>query len=604
MKYFKYLLFITLILFNHNNLYSQLIIKNILSDFSNNFKYNNEKIDTISMPFFDDFSTYDDTIPKNNFWSRSKSILIKDLPNNNSPSIGVAVFDGINQDGNPYNESSEYTGLADTLSSNFINLESFLSKDSIFLSFLWKINNFSEFPDDNDSIRLQFLNKENKWETIWKAIGNLSNQTEYFNHEIFHLQDKFLHRNYRFRFQNFGKLNGPFDSWVIDYIYLNNNRNSNDTIFIDRTLTYKPNNIFGSLTSIPMEQFLNNPDLFLDSIHVGFNNLNNQIQPIEFNCIVYDIFNNSIIDTLSWKEPLNPIAQGFERRILSSKILNKEKIPIDKDSLHLKIKFYINSGDTIINGIDYRVNDTVININKINNYLSYDDEKAEFAAGINQEDGEVVVMFILNQKDTITHIDLYFPKIYPISDDKKLELVLYKKLNDNRVNLITNNLINVSSNNNYNSFKLISPLIVNDTIYIGYKQFDDEFIPIGLDKNNNNSDKIFFNINGSWEQNNLINGSLMIRPKFSKVENFVTKTENLINENLKIYPNPSYDKLNLNYYVDYFYIYDQNGKELIFKNQKTNEINLKGLDAGVYIIILKYRNRIFKKRVIKLSEAF
>ena len=213
-------------------------------------------------------------------------------------------------------------------------------------------------------------------------------------------------------------------------------------------------------------------------------------------------------------------------------------------------------------------------------------------------------MFILNQIDTITHIDLYFPKIYPISDNKKLELVLYKKLNENRVNLITNNLIYVSSNNNYNSFKLISPLIVNDTIYIGYKQFDDEFIPIGLDKNNNNSDKIFFNINGSWEQNNLINGSLMIRPKFSKVEDFVTKTENIINNDLKVYPNPSYNKLNLNYYVDQFSIYNQNGIKLIFKNQKTNEINIKGLDAGVYIIILKYRNRIFKKKIIKLNEAF
>ena len=68
--------------------------------------------------------------------------MIKDLPDNKSPSIGVAVFDGINQYGIPYNESSEYTGLADTLSSNFINLESFSSKDSIYLSFLWKINNF------------------------------------------------------------------------------------------------------------------------------------------------------------------------------------------------------------------------------------------------------------------------------------------------------------------------------------------------------------------------------------------------------------------------------------------------------------------------------
>jgi len=604
LKYFKYLLFVILILFNHNYLFSQLIIKNILSDSSNIFIKNNEKIDTISIPFFDDFSTYNDTIPKNNFWSSSKSILIKDLSDNKSPSVGVAVFDGINQYGIPYNESSEYTGLADTLSSNFINLESFLPKDSVFISFLWKVNNFSEFPDNNDSIRLQFLNKENDWKTIWKTIGIQSNQNEYFKHEIFHLKDKFLHRNYRFRFQNFGKLNGPFDSWVIDYIYLNDNRKSNDTIFIDRTLTYKPKNIFGSFTSVPMEHFINKSELFLDSITVGFNNLNNQIQPIEFNCIIYDLSNNSIIDTLSWEEPLNPIAQGFERRILSTKILNKEKIPIDKDSLNFKIKFYINSGDTIIDGIDYRVNDTVININKVNDYLSYDDEKAEFAAGINQEDGEVVVMYILKQIDTITHIDLYFPKIYPISDNKKLELVLYKKLNNNRINLITNNLININSNNSYNSFKLMSPLIVNDTIYIGYKQFYDEFIPIGLDKNNNNSDKIFFNTNGSWEQNNLINGSLMIRPKFSKVKDFITKTENLIYEDLKIYPNPSHKKLKLNYYVDHFSIYDLNGKKLIFKNQKTNEINIKNLDPGVYIILLKYRNRIFKKRVIKLREAF
>ena len=48
-----------------------------------------------------------------------------------------------------------------------------------------------------------------------------------------------------------------------------------------------------------------------------------------------------------------------------------------------------------------------VSLNKINDYLSYDDGKAEFAAGINQEDGEVVVMYILKQIDTITHIDLF-----------------------------------------------------------------------------------------------------------------------------------------------------------------------------------------------------
>ena len=108
MKYFKYLICLSLILFNNKYLFSQFIIKNISSDISNTIKYSNEKIDTILLPFFDDFSTYNDTIPKNNLWSNSKSILIKDLPDNKSPSIGVAVFDGINQYGIPYNESSEY----------------------------------------------------------------------------------------------------------------------------------------------------------------------------------------------------------------------------------------------------------------------------------------------------------------------------------------------------------------------------------------------------------------------------------------------------------------------------------------------------------------
>ena len=79
----------------------------------------------------------------------------------------------------------------------------------------------------------------------------------------------------------------------------------------------------------------------------------------------------------------------------------------------------------------------------------------------------------------------------------------------------------------------------------------------------------------------------MIRPKFSRVENFITKTESIINDNLNIYPNPSYNKLKLNYYVDQFSIYDKNGKILIFKNEKSNEINIKRLDAGNYIILLK-----------------
>ena len=320
MKYFNYIFFILTFFFIINfKTSSQLITRPlILNKIDKNIRLDNEKIDTILLPIFEDFSKYNDSISESYTWSNTKSILIKDLPENEAPSIGVAVFDGINQYGIPYNESSQYVGLADSLTSNIINLDSYVNDNDLYFSFFWNINKYSEYPHENDSIRLQFMNNENKWETVWKVDGNTSINEEAFNQEIINLNNNHLHQNFRFRYQNFGKLNGPFDSWVIDYLYLNNSRESSDTIYIDRSLTYKPKNIFGDFTSIPIEQLKSDPDFFLDTIHVGFNNFNDQIQPIEYNCIIYDMIENNPIDTVSWKVPLDPLVQGFEKRVIFS----------------------------------------------------------------------------------------------------------------------------------------------------------------------------------------------------------------------------------------------------------------------------------------------
>lgn len=607
MIYLNYIFFIsTLCFFVKFNSYSQLIIKPI---FHNHLEkkngYDNEEIDTINLPIFEDFSRYSDSISQSYIWSSTKSIQIRDLPDNIAPTLKVAVFDGIDQYGNPYNESSQFVGLADSLTSNIINLENYSGSQTVYFSFFWNINKYSEYPDEDDSIRLQFLGINNNWETVWKVNGKTSVDFEIFDQEIINLNTKFLHSNFRFRFQNFGKLNGPFDSWTIDYIYLNKDRELNDTIYIDRSLTYKPKNIFGDFTSIPIEQFTSEPNSFLDTIHVGFNNLNNQIQPIEYNCIVYDEIKKEPVDTISWKVPVNPIIQGFEKRIIKSSTIKTEKFIDYKDSIVIKIKFFINSGDTIINNIDYRINDTSESIYKIKDYYSYDDGKADYAAGINQQEGEVVVMYILNRADTITHLEMYWPKIYPNSQGKKITLLLYKKLNDDRINLIGNNSVDILINNSFNSYKLNSPIIVSDTIYIGFKQFSNEFIPIGLDKNHNNSDKIYFNTNGIWEQNNLINGSLMIRPRFSKVTEYLTLIEdNFKKDFIRIYPNPTDGIIKLNKEIDGYLVYSMQGKILFSHSHKTNTINLKNLKNGMYLIVLKYKNESYLKRVIKSQKLF
>ena len=58
-----------------------------------------------------------------------------------------------------------------------------------------------------------------------------------------------------FKFYNLGNTEGPFDSWALDYIYLNKNRNINDSTILDRAITYKPKNIFKKYNSIPIKHF-------------------------------------------------------------------------------------------------------------------------------------------------------------------------------------------------------------------------------------------------------------------------------------------------------------------------------------------------------------
>src|SRR5699024_9936638 len=58
---------------------------------------------------------------------------------------------------------------------------------------------------------------------------------------------------------------------------------------------------------------------------------------------------------------------------------------------------------------------------------------------------------------------------------------------------------------------------VSDTIYIGFRQSVDEFIPIGLDRNTESARNIFYNTTGIWENDSTLTGNLMIRPRFSEV---------------------------------------------------------------------------------------
>ncbi|MEC7260197.1 MAG: T9SS type A sorting domain-containing protein, partial [Bacteroidota bacterium] len=137
-----------------------------------------------------------------------------------------------------------------------------------------------------------------------------------------------------------------------------------------------------------------------------------------------------------------------------------------------------------------------------------------------------------------------------------------------------------------------------DTFYVGFKQNNNNFLPVGLDKNTNSSNKIFYKVDGMWNQNTVINGSLIIRPVFGKTDYVLTSISEIeIESSLNIYPNPSNGKFYLSEAADIIVVLNSEGKK-IMNLKSTSEINLKNYPKGNYIIIIQTNSFVITKKVI------
>jgi hypothetical protein len=588
MKSIKIFFFIIFI-FGYNPSYSQKLESFKISKIN----LSNHSTENIDLPLWDDFS-YSNKL-NNLFWSDGKNVSIKDYFNIDAPSINVIEFDGLNNDGSPYSNNSGY-GVCDVLVSDKINLSSKSLGDSIYLSFFWNFNINGEFPDYEDSLKIDFLNINNDWITVWDANGGLLNFKNQFTFDDILVENDFLHQNFMFKIYNKGNSEGPFDSWLIDYVYLDENRNKNDSIFLDRALSFQANKIFKDHISIPYSHILSS-NSFTDSVSIKINNLDKDIQPINYT--LKSFFNNENNGYLIYdNEPVSPILSGHEERIINTKPIEVSNFLANNDSASIEILFYIESGDSSYINQDLRLNDTMRFNVFFNNSYSYDDGSAEFAAGLNQKNSELVLKHRTFTEDTLTHIEIYFPNNLYSSYSSDIELLVYKNL-DNENTKIVSQLSSVNFNDNFNLFELNNPIIVKDSFYIGFRQFENSFLPVGLDKNSSTSEKIYYKVDNNWFQNDVIKGSLMIRPVFSKTDYVLTDLKNeKLKKSISIFPNPSRGIFNLSEKVENVIIYSIDGK-IIKSINNTNSINLKEYKSGYYLIQIFDKNRIERHKLIK-----
>ncbi len=552
----------------------------------------------LELPFWDDFSRTSYLPDTTHWFVETGTSNISVSLGINPPTINVAVFDGWNSQGSPYSPLELEEGIGDSLVSKFIDLTKVnpAVRESVYLSFFWQKEGRGEFPDDPDFIHLQMMNSEKKWVTIWEKAGeDVSGEID-FKQEIIQVSDpSFYHAYFQFRFQSYGRLSGGFDTWNIDYVYMNYNRFPGDLAIEDRALTTKPHSWLTQFSAMPYDHFIINLEQNLQPTKVGVYNLDDQVQPIEYYALIQDSI--KIFDEMNQGTPLN-LAPGANPEIISEPIdPNAFDRNADSISLILETKFFINSGDSAnwFNKYDLRSNDTTISIISLDQELAYDDGTAEWAAGLSQKAGMLAYRFVVPKGDAITSVNIYFPDFISSSAGKTFTIIIWDDLflyRQGRL-LTEQHIVKKSTSlNQLTSYNFGRPVVVSDTFYIGYEQSVDDFFPVGLDKNGPpQQGNVFINLDGVWEPSNIIDGNLMIRPVFGFKK--AVGIEDEIFKDILLYPNPNKGAFKIKGQFDHAKITNLLGNTLldIEGDELETEVKLTNQKPGLYMMILKRKGK-------------
>lgn len=571
----------------------------------------------LNLPFWDDFST-SGLIPDTDKWVNSENVRISNGIGKNAPSLNVAVFDGVTASGSPYNAASLINGATDSLISQVIDLSNLPieQRDSVYLSFFWQINGNGELPDSEDSLVVQFKEPSGNWTSVWNQIGGVDNESEEFEQVLIKVDRALFHDEFQFRFKSYSRLAGPFDAWLVDYIYLDDSRHANDIAYSDRSLTRKPSFLTAPYAAMPTEQFFANPSKYLVDTDAEFLNLNDFFQPVQYSTIVRDIVSDSELERMNDDVVANPLPAAFERRTFTSTPLSVSNVDTNADSLYLETSYFINSGDNFLiesinpgvdtvfsTNVDFRINDTVKVVTVIDDYFAYDDGDPDFAAGINQAGGQLAYQYFAETRALLTHVDINFPFVQQTGEP--ISIIVWSDLDNTPQSILFQDPYSVlrpDEIGELRAYQLNTPVFVQDTFYIGFQQATNEFLAVGLDKNEDSGDKMFFNVSGEWRANETVNGSFLMRPRFDKeiAANFVPAGEAAPSE-VKVFPNPSNGEFYIAGEVDQLKVFDNWGQAKTIRVREERNgvwVDLSANKKGIYLLKFLRQGKIVTKRII------
>jgi hypothetical protein len=579
-------------------------------------------LEPLPLPFWDDFSTniYKTYYPNNKIWEHSNSVWVNSGMGINPPSLNVVTFDGYDSLGKPYAVNAILAkGFADKMTSAPLKLGDVATaqRSTVFISFFYQFTGHGESPEQGDALSLLFKNASGQWRQVW-SVDN-SGTTELKQDEFVHIVlpiagDEYFHNNFQFRFQNFARLSGPYDTWNLDYVYVNVGRSAADKFFPDRSITTPLSNLFKQYRAIPIKHFKSDTLFTLPQFN-AYNLSLVQEQPLNHTCFsqTTSYKANAVIKSTTVVLDNEDIQSGVG--ILSGKrrTLSLVNLPTNSffdptaDSVVIRLKVGLNTRDNVIrtategdydpaiySPIQFRVNDTIQSSYQLADYYAYDDGVAEYGLSIDGIGTEIAYKFDMktNEQDTIKAVDLFFPK-FGDDSNQTLQLIIMGSLTGNPSDYLLKqnfaiqrrNRNDPSSNDVFMRVEFPTGVLVKGSFYVGLIKNSAAVTPIGVDANTDSGDNLYVNGSGTWVQKKNLIGSLMIRPVFGEPKVVNVGMEEGIVE--KPYPNPTQGYFYLSSKAQQIHLFDLTGKEIGFEENDQfdrKQIRITNPYPGLYLV--------------------
>jgi hypothetical protein len=582
---------------------NQEIKKAMLTDDSR--KKSASAITSYELPFFDDFSIIS-IYPDNKKWSDYYAFINSSLPYL-PPTIGVATLDAIDAHGNVYAIDNRPTP-SDTLTSVPINLLPYKgSSRQVKLSFFYQAGGRGEIPDPADSLILEYYSViDSQWVHIWKTTTDTSTP---FIQVINIVPESFYEDGFRFRFRNYTSMSpdevkgksgalSNVDQWHIDYVKLDTENIITHEKIADIAFVEPLKGMLKQYVSVPWSHVNYAQSIMRQYTRYVIRNMEDSVRSIYRSYNVKDLNTNKKYYYNEYDEMILP----------NTMIIRND--PFDHGYTQTQAeygRYEVTAFITTPPG-QFRGNDTVKYYQEFRDYYAYDDGTPEFGFGISGESSYgalVAVRFPLYRQDTIRGIEIFFNKTRNnYTADIEFNLCVWNNLNGKPGDLIylseeaftPDTTLGLLEFKRY-MFPSDINIIVSDTVYVGLRQLSEDFLNIGYDNSCDTCTNILINISGPWftftEKNPLYNGTLMIRPVFSRNSSSGITEKYVTGENtLNIFPVPATDQLHIalsdndQYPKGEVNVFDISGR-LIMNCSLSETISVNQLEDGIYFIKIR-----------------